>query len=331
MTIGYLICFIASVGLLVAYTLLMKKREFWLTMLHVCVIIVNLGYFLTSIAKNVEFAIFGNDVTYLGSAFLCMCMLLTIIRLCGFEVKKKYVITCLSLGIIMFAIIASSPMIPLYYTSVDIKNIEEATKLVKEYGVLHPVYTVYLITYFVAMIVTIIHSIRKKKIGKPRFAGFIAAIVGMNIAVWLFEKFVNWEYEFLSVIYVGSELLLIFVYWMIQEYVHKTEVPPPIIEKVEVIKEIEVIKEKQTVVVVNSAQKAEMINRLLSVLPDGKTLTVKEIEILESLVDGKSRKEIAAENHVSENTIKTHISHVYEKFEVSSRESLMAHLESQTK
>jgi DNA-binding CsgD family transcriptional regulator len=227
----------------------------------------------------------------------------------------------------MFAIIASSPMIPLYYTSVDIKNIEGATKLVKEYGVLHPIYTVYLITYFVAMIVTIIYSIRKKKIGKPRFAGFIAAIVGMNIAVWLFEKFVNWEYEFLSIIYVGSELLLIFVYWMIQEYVHKTEVPPPIVKEVEVIKEIEVIKERQTVVVVNSAQKAEMINRLLSVLPDGKTLTLKEIEILESLVDGKSRKEIAAENHVSENTIKTHISHVYEKFEVSSRESLMALLE----
>ena len=230
MTIGYLICLIASVGLLVAYTLLMKNREFWLTMLHVCVIIVNLGYFLTSIAKNIEFAIFGNDVAYLGSTFLCMCMLLTIIRLCGFEVNKKHIIACLSLGLVMFAIIASSPMIPLYYTSVDIKTVDGATKLVKEYGVLHPVYTVYLIIYFAAMIVAIIHSIKKKKLGKPRFAGFIAAIVGINIVVWLFEKFVNWEYEFLSVIYVGSELLLLVVYWMIQEYVHKTEVPPPIVK-----------------------------------------------------------------------------------------------------
>jgi hypothetical protein len=199
---------------------------------------------LTSIAKTVEFAIFGNDVTYFGSVFLCMCMLLTIIRLCGFGVKKSHVITCLSLGLVMFAIIASSPMLPLYYTSLDIKTIDGATKLVKEYGALHPVYTVYLIVYFAAMIVTIIYSIKKKKLGKPRFAGFIAAIVGMNIAVWLFEKFVNWEYEFLSIIYVGSELLLIFVYWMIQEYVHKTEVPPPIVKEVEVIKEIEVIKEK---------------------------------------------------------------------------------------
>lgn len=186
---------------------------------------------------------------------------------------------------------------------------------------------VYLLGYFVAMIGTIIHSVRKKKIGKPRFAVFIAAIVCSNIIVWLFEKFVNWEYEFLSVTYIGSELLLLAVYWMIQEYVHKTEVPPPIVKEVEVIKEIEVIKEKQTVVVIDSAQKAETINRLLSVLPEGRTLTVKEIQILESLVEGKSRKEIAADNHVSENTIKTHISHIYEKFGVSSRESLMSFLD----
>ena len=324
MTVGYAICLIAAVGLLIAYLLMVKDKEFWLTMLYISIAVVNLGYLLISLANTVGFALFANDVAYLGSVFLSAFMFLTIVRLCGFEIKKAHVITCVSLGALMFVIVASSPMLPLYYKSVDIEMIDGAAKLVKEYGVLHPFYTVYLLGYFAAMIGTIIHSVRRKKIGKPRFAVFIAAIVCSNIIVWLFEKFVNWEYEFLSVTYIGSELLLLAVYWMIQEYIHKTEVPPPILKEVEVIKEIEVVKEKQTVVVVNSEQKAEMINRLLSVIPDGKTLTAKEIEILESLVDGKSRKEIAAENHVSENTIKTHISHVYEKFGVSSRESLMA-------
>ena len=327
MTVGYAICLVAAVGLLIAYLLMVKDKEFWLTMLYISIAVVNLGYLLISLANTVGFALFANDVAYLGSVFLTAFMFLTIVRLCGFEIKKAHVITCVSLGVVMFAIVASSPMLPLYYKSVDIEMIDGAAKLVKEYGVLHPFYTVYLLGYFAAMIGTIIHSVRKKKIGKPRFAGFIAAIVCSNIIVWLFEKFVNWEYEFLSVTYIGSELLLLAVYWMIQEYVHKTEVPPPIVKEVEVIKEIEVIKEKQTVVVIDSAQKAETINRLLSVLPEGRTLTVKEIQILESLVEGKSRKEIAADNHVSENTIKTHISHVYEKFEVSSRESLMALLE----
>ena len=327
MTVGYSICLIAAVGLLIAYLLMVKNKEFWLTMLYISIAVVNLGYLLISLASTVGFALFANDVAYLGSVFLSAFMFLTIVRICGFEIKKAHVITCVSLGALMFAIVASSPMLPLYYKSVDIKMINGAAKLVKEYGVLHPFYMVYLLGYFVAMIGTIIHSVRKKKIGRPRFAVFIAAIVCSNIIVWLFEKFVNWEYEFLSVTYIGSELLLLAVYWMIQDYVYKNEVPSPIVKEVEVIKEIEVIKEKQTVVVINSAQKAEMINRLLSSLSEGRTLTVKEIEILESLVEGKSRKEIAAEHHISENTIKTHISHIYEKFEVSSRESLMALLE----
>ena len=40
MTIGYAICLIAAVGLLIAYLLMVKDKEFWLTMLHVCVSVV---------------------------------------------------------------------------------------------------------------------------------------------------------------------------------------------------------------------------------------------------------------------------------------------------
>lgn len=232
MTIGYLICLIAAVGLLIAYSVMVKNKEFWLTMLYVCVVTVNLGYLLTSISKTVEMAIFGNDVAYLGSVFLCTCMFLTIVRLCGFEIKKAHVIPCISLAVGMFAIIVSSPMIPLYYKSVDIEVIDGATKLVKEYGVLHPIYMVYLLGYFAVMIGTIIHSVRKKKIGKPKLAGFILAVVCSNIVMWLFEKLVSWEYEFLSVMYIASELLLLLVYWMMQDYVHKNDIPPPPLLKI---------------------------------------------------------------------------------------------------
>ena len=173
MTTGYAICLIAAVGLLIAYSVIVKAKEFWLTMLYVCVSVVNLGYLLMSLARSVEFAVFGNDVAYLGSVFLSMCMFLTIVRLCGFKIKKAHVITCVSLGAVMFAVIASSPMLPLYYKSVDIEMIDGAAKLVKEYGVLHPVYLFYLLGYFASMIGTIIHSVRKKKIGKPKLAGLL--------------------------------------------------------------------------------------------------------------------------------------------------------------
>ena len=88
MTIGYAITLAFAVGLAVAYFAIVKIREFWLSLLYVCVAVVNLGYLLLSMARGIEFAIFANDVAYLGSVFLSMCMLLAIVRLCGFEIGR---------------------------------------------------------------------------------------------------------------------------------------------------------------------------------------------------------------------------------------------------
>ena len=315
MTTGYAICLIAAVGLLIAYSVIVKTKEFWLTMLHVCVSVVNLGYLIMSIANTVEFAVFGNDVAYLGSVFLSMCMFLTIVRLCGFEVKKSHVITCVSLGAVMFAVIASSPMLPLYYKSIDIEMIDGAAKLVKEYGVLHPVYLFYLLGYFASMIGTIIHSVRKKKIGKPKLAGFIAAIVCGNIVIWLFEKMVSWEYEFLSVTYIISEFLLLSVYWMLQDYVYKNDIPKPVTRE-----------EKVAVIFMDSRERAEKIKQIIASLPEGTMLTARQMDILEGILAGKSRKEMAADLHLSENTVKMHTTSLFKILKVTSREEIFARI-----
>ena len=311
MTTGYIICVIAAVGLLIAYSAMVKTKEFWLMMLYVCVSVVNLGYLLMSLANTIEFAVFGNDVAYLGSVFLSMCMLLTIVRLCGFEIKKTHIITCLTLGAIMFAIIASSPMLPLYYKSVAIEIIDGAAKLVKEYGVLHPVYAVYLLGYFAAMIGTIIHSVRRKKIGNPKLAGFIAAIVCGNIVIWLFEKMVSWEYEFLSVTYIISELLLLLVYWMMQDYVLKRDIPTYAPAE----------KEELTAQITTMTMEAKLA-KVLSFVREDNPLSNREREILEMIIAGTKRKEIAETMHLSENTIKTYTRTLYGKLGISCREEL---------
>lgn len=319
MVIGYTITLAVAIGLLCAYLAMVKNKEFWLTMLYICVSVVNLGYLLLSVARTVGFAIFANDVAYLGSVFLSMCMFLTILKLCGFTVKRLHVIICVALGALMFAIVATSGLLPWYYESVSLEFIDGATRLEKVYGPLHSLYLVYLLGYFVAMISVIAYSVKTKRIGSPRFALFIAGIVLSNILVWLLEKFISWNFEFLSVTYIISELMLLLLYWMMQEYVHKNDVPPPI------------IKEKQTFVIINSESKAEKLNALVSILPTDKSLTAKEIEILGELVDGKSRREISQEFHISENTVKTHITHIYEKFGVSSKDALLSLIRTEAK
>ena len=313
MIITYAIIAIISTVLLVGYFALVRKKEPWLLLLYVCVTVINVGYFLLSLSKTVQFAIFANDVAYFGSVFLSMSMLLTITKLCGFEVKKNLVLALGAIGIAMFLIVATAGFLPWYYKEVELIFVDGAAKLKKVYGVLHPLYLVYLVGYFAAMVACIVQSIRKKMIASQRHATLIVAIVFGNIAVWFVEKFVPWEFEFLSVSYIFSEIILLGLYWMMQDYVRVDLIPRPVQEPV-----------RPAPVDIATMSMEEKILKILSFLNEGELLATREREILEMVLENKKRKEIADELCLSENTIKTYTRTLYGKLGVSSREELYA-------
>jgi DNA-binding NarL/FixJ family response regulator len=53
--------------------------------------------------------------------------------------------------------------------------------------------------------------------------------------------------------------------------------------------------------------------------PDLELLTPQEFEVLHALDKGYAYKQIAHQMQLSENTIKTHVRHIYEKLQVHSR------------
>lgn len=313
MIIGYGITTALSVLFFVLYRILIKKREFWLSLLFVCIAVVNVGYLMLSLAKTVEFAIFANDVAYLGSVFLSTCMLFTIIKLCGYKVTKAPVIIALSLGVVMFLIVATSGILPWFYKSVAIESINGATVLKKDYGILHPVYLVYLVLYFLAMITTIIHSIAKKHAAAQKFSVVMLGIVLINLFIWFIEKFGKWEFEFLSVSYIFSEILFVLLYWTMQDYIRKDKVQTTVI-----------VEQKAPIIIVDTISREEKIKTILAALPEGTTLSARQMDVLECIIDGKSRKEIAADLHLSENTVKMHTSSLYRVLGVTSRDELRA-------
>lgn len=69
--------------------------------------------------------------------------------------------------------------------SVSLTFIDGAAKLVKDYGVLHPVYTVHVVLYLVAMLVTIFYSLGAKKVGSQKLAGLMLGVVFGNFGMWL--------------------------------------------------------------------------------------------------------------------------------------------------
>ncbi len=312
MVITYAVMAVLATLLLICYSVFVRKKEPWLLLLYVCVAVVNVGYFLLSASRTLGFAIFANDLAYLGSVFLSMSMLLTIVRLCGFTIRKKLVLTLTLCGAVMFAIIATAGLLPWYYKDLSLVFVNGAAKLRKVYGILHPVYLVYLLVYFAAMVACIVQSIRKKMIASQKHAVLLAAIVFGNLAVWLVEKFIPWDFEFLSVSYLFSEIILLGLYWMLQDYVRTDLIPRPTEEA------------SRPAPADTGASMEERIAKVLAHLPADEALAARELEVLELVLARKKRKEIAEALCLSENTIKTYTRTLYGKLGVKSREELYA-------
>ena len=311
----YSVIFALSLLLPVAYYVLVRKNqsEPWLLGLYISVCVVNLGYLLLSVSKTVGFALTSNKIAYLGQVFVPLCIFMLISKLCGFKCKRGVSYALIGLAVLMFSLVLTTGHLDWYYKSVTLTYADGAAKLVKEYGFLHPVNLIYVLAYFVSVTVMIIISVKKNKGRSQKLVGMMFTVVIGNIGMWIVEKLVTWNFEFLSVSYLMSELIFFFMYWMIQDYVHVSEVPPPV-----------VVEERAPVIVVDSMSRAEKIKAIISGLPDGVTLSARQIEMLEGIIDGKSRKEMAADLHLSENTVKMHTSSLYRTLGVSSRDEIHA-------
>ncbi len=277
-----------SLLLVLGYCRLAKKRELWFLLLFISVFVVNLGYFTMAVSKTLEGAMMANRIAYLGSVFLPLCMLVLIMDVCDLKIRPAYLGVLIGISILVFLLAASGGYLPLYYKEVRLEYVDGVATLKKVYGPLHKVYFIYLFSYFASMVAVIGFSMFKKKAVPQKYAAVLAVLVLWNILVWFVEQLIDWNFEFLSVSYIVTELLLLFLYDMLQEYGVLNQIEPE--------------------------QNGD---------PDLSCLTAREKEVFRLLLENKKRKEIAESLFVTENTIKKHTAHIYEKLEVSNRTELL--------
>ena len=200
MAIAYGLIFALSLIMPPLYFACIRKKqdEPWLFVLLLCVCVVTLGYFLVSISKTVEFALWANKITYLGQVVVPMCMFMIIYKLCGYTYKKWVLGVFIGLAVIMYAIVFTTGWLDCYYTNATLEFENGSAYLVKEYGVLHPTNLIYVVAYFVAMLVVCIMSLVKKKDASQKLAGFMLAIVLGNVGMWIVGKITTWNFELLA-------------------------------------------------------------------------------------------------------------------------------------
>ena len=317
---------IALFSLLLAggYSIIVKNKDKWLMMLFISVFVVNAGYFALSVSRTLEAALMANRIAYLGSVFLPLCMLVSIMNVCRAKHKKWMLGILIGVSIAVFLIAASQGYLPLYYKDVSLIFVNGMAKLSKVYGPLHSVYLIYLIAYFGMMLGTIVKAFASKRSVPYKHAYLLLIIVLLNIMIWGVEQVVYTDFEFLSISYIVSELLLLMLNSVIQEY-------NVLSEKAEYAEEVqEEENPAQEIIQEESEDRSARIDQIMAGWPAITQLTVRERDVLRCLLEDRKRKDIAEYLFVTEHTVKKHTSNIFSKLEVSSRKELFEKADRET-
>ncbi|MBR5125518.1 MAG: hypothetical protein IKU68_02160 [Oscillospiraceae bacterium] len=308
-----------SIVFLLGYLFLEKKKESNFVFLITCVAIVNSGYFLLAAANSLSVAMFANGMSYFGAAYSMLAMLWIISDVC--QIKKRKWVRGLFIGIstAAFALAASGDWMGLYYRSVDIVSVGGMTKLVKEYGPLHILYTIYLLSYVLIMILCIYYAVKKHRLSSFKFTLLLFVAVLLNIGVWAVEQTFNEDFEFLSVSYIVTEVMLLLLYSMLRDY--------GIVQHGGQVVSAQMLTQINAQRIAPGALPAGMEDMFRGFAEKVRTLTSAERCILNYYIDGHDTADIPELAYISIHTVKKHNRSIYQKLGVASRDELMLYIE----
>ena len=307
----YAIAAVLSLLLLAAYFVMIKKKEAWFFVLFTAIFVVNTGYFVLSISDTLDAALWANRLSYAGSVFLPLSMLMIILQALEIQCRKWLPCLLIAVSIGVFFVAASPGYLDIYYADVTLAESDGATMLVKEHGPWHMLYYVYLAVYFLTMIVCIRRGSKKRNLEQNLHSTILAAAVFVNIGVWLMEQFANINFEFLSISYVMTGLFIIFLK-MLQVEMLKVQDDKIRFQKLARQHELE----NGTLHL--DAGKRELFAEGLA------ALTQTERRIFDLYLEGSTTKEVLSVLGIKENTLKYHNKNIYGKLGVSSRKELVA-------
>jgi len=308
-----------SVLLLILYFLFDKKKNHRFLALFCCVATSNLGYFLLAICNSLAVAKLANAISYFGGAFSMLVMLLIIYDVCQMRKRQWLTWSLIGISITVFALAASGDWLGLYYRSVSLEIINGTTHLVKEYGPLHCLYALYLALYILIMLLCIAYAAKTKRLSSPKYTSFLLVTVLLNVGVWLVEQAINEEFEFLSVSYMVTEVMLLLIYNLLCDY--------GIIHPEAGVLSVQMLTQLNTRQVDPGALPPSMEDMFRSFAERVKTLSSAERRILNYYIDGHDIAEIPDLAFISIHTVKKHNRSIYQKLEIASRDELMLYIE----
>ncbi|MCR4649932.1 MAG: HD domain-containing protein [Lachnospiraceae bacterium] len=209
MSTFYLVCFIIPILFLLWYISLGEQHSTQLTLLFCSVLVSNAGFYIISVAQNLPQAYIGIKMSYVGGVFLPLIMFLIICDICHVHIPKFVMTLMYCVQFVMFGLVCTIGILPVFYESVEIVNNGFYVTLAKEYGPLHIVPQIAQFIYLLAgMAIAAVSIGRKTVVSFKTVMSFLFAII-ICISVYAFERILSLDIEFVPLAFIIETILAV--------------------------------------------------------------------------------------------------------------------------
>lgn len=215
----YLISFFASLlAIIIYFEINSGKINKNYLMLFLTTLISNFGYAMSVYANSLEAAMSGNLISYIGSIFTIMFMLVIVIELCN----KRFFFP-LRFGLFIYALIisifvATTRESNLFFANSRISTKNGLTIISSEAGPLMILYILYLALVNISAMIAVIHSILRKKHVSKKNLKIILVMLIVGTLTYIIPLFLGIELNFMPYTYILMEAFFIYFSLKVNTY-----------------------------------------------------------------------------------------------------------------
>lgn len=213
-SVFYLVCLILSaIGSIIFVLRWTNQVPVHYPLLFMAFPLAEVGYLMQSMSTNLEEALLATKMTYLGGCFIQPLVLLSILTIYKFKLRKSVLIFFYSLSIVLYSFVLTIGFNKSFYREASFEIAEDgAVVLHKVYGVVHVIFYLVVILYMLAGILILIYvKLSKRKTVSNRILEYFVIIEAFAVFSFFFTRITHSRLEFITAAYVLTEVFFLII------------------------------------------------------------------------------------------------------------------------
>lgn len=188
-----------------------KKLNYYLLAILAIVTISNAGNLVMAMAKTLEEAYIAKKICYVGACFIPPIILMVIFKMCNINIKKWMENVLILYSFIVYSMVLTIGHSDIYYKSVKLTKIGDATGIIPEYNFGHSFFYVLLYGYLLIGIAVLFYSLKRKNSVSRKNLWALIGLEIVTIAVFLIGRIIAPDVEVTPVNYVIDGWILLYL------------------------------------------------------------------------------------------------------------------------